>query len=72
MNELSFGAVRHGHWLGAAPRDFEHGAEGALLGTADRAARQHVTGAKVAAIDRVRQLLAHIPVHVTEVDRQTT
>ena len=35
---------------------------------ANRTARHHVTGAKVAAVDRVvGQLLAHVPIHVTEV-----
>ena len=68
LNELSLCAVGHGDGLGAAPRDFKHGAEGALFGATDGSTRHHVTSAKVAAVDRVvGQLLAHVPVHVTEI-----
>ena len=67
-DEFALGAVGHGDGLGAAPRDFQHGAERAGLGAADRAARHHVAGAEVAAVDRVMgQLLAHVPIHVAEV-----
>lgn len=67
-NELSFGAVGHLDGLGAAPRNFQHGTEGALLRTADRAARHHVAGAEVAAVDCVvGELLTHVPIHVTEI-----
>ena len=68
LNEFPLGAVRHGDGLGAAPRNFEHGTEGTLFGSADRATRHHVASAKVAAVDRVvGKLLAHVPVHVAEV-----
>ena len=68
LNEFAFGAVGHGDGLGAAPRDFKHGAEGSLLGAADGATGHHVAGAKVAAVDCVvGQLLAHVPIHVAEV-----
>ena len=68
LNELSFGAVRHGDGLGTAPRDFQHGTKGTLLRAADGAAGHHVASPKVTAVDRVMgQLLPHVPVHVTEV-----
>lgn len=67
-DEFALGAVGHGDGLGAAPRDFKHGAEGARLRAADGAARHHVAGAEVATVDRVvGQLLAHVPVHVAEI-----
>jgi len=68
LNEFSLSAVGHGDRLGAAPRDFKHGAEGALFGAADGAACHHVSGAEVATVDGVvGQLLAHVPIHVTKV-----
>ena len=68
LNEFAFGAVGHGDGSGAAPRDFQHGAEGTLFWAADGATGHHVAGAKVATVDRVvGQLLAHVPVHVPEV-----
>ena len=68
LNEFPLGAVGHGDGFGASPRNFKHGTEGTLLRTANGATGHHVAGTEVAAVDRVvGQLLAHVPIHVTEV-----
>ena len=57
-DELALAAIGHLHRLSAAPADFQHGAEGTLLRSANGARSHHVPGIDVATVDRVVRQVA--------------